>query len=67
MCGVNLDNQGIYDFNTPAYQPQYGNQTETTEVTEEEYDGDGKLVSRKVTKTTKTYPNNSWQQPWVTY
>lgn len=50
-------------FNTPSY-PQYSTtQTETTEVTEEEFDGDGKLVSRKVTKTTRTYPKydpNQW-------
>jgi hypothetical protein len=52
--------QGI-DFNNPQYSyPYYGSQTETTEVTEEEFDGDGKLVSRKVTKTTRTYPKNGY-------
>jgi len=72
MCGEygSMNAQGIYEFTSqPQYNyPYYGSQTETTEVTEEEYDGDGKLLSRKVTKTTKTVPSNShWQYPIVSY
>lgn len=49
------NNGGQYNYYT---YPNYT--TEVTEVVEETYDENGKLISKKKTTTTRTYPRNNW-------